>query len=237
LTFGDLLDNLERAADDSSDDYRAAARTWLNLVRAHVKKRARWRSSVTVGHFVTSSGVANGIYPLRHISKLAEDTLYDETNIQPVRHESHALLNSIDVNKTVTGPPSWWGDAGSDSAGERLIYLWPIPNGTFTIRYTGQGKLSNIEESEEDFKIDPFFGPVIDWSDVFEAGLMYHHRKDSNEDANQTFAALKIFDSLIDQSKGIDRVAPVSSIGLQNVRSRSRRRRTGRFDPAHFQNR
>lgn len=240
MTYGELLDDLARRADDDSDGYRKGARRWLNLVRSHIAKRARWRGAVRIDTFNTSSSTTDGLYTLKRYSKLVEDVMFDETNEQPIEHESHATLNEIDIAKSVTGPPRWWADAGSDDNGNRRLYLWPIPDGTYTVRFAGQGNLTPIaidDASDEALTVDPFFGPLIDWEDVMSAGLLYHHRDDDNDDAQQVLTQLRIFDRLIDATKKVDRTAPVSSIRLKNVRNRTYAKRTGRFDPAHFENR
>jgi hypothetical protein len=237
VTISDLLDNVARSADDDSAEYRTAALRWLNLVRAHVAERARWRGAVRVDSFQTSASVTTGLYSLTRYQHLAEDRLYDETNKQPILHESHGLLNEIDTAKETTGPPSWWADAGADDRGDRRLYLWPIPNGTYTIRFTGQANLATLVEDDEGLEVDPYFGPLSFWADCFDEGLHYHRLRDSNEDANQVLAQLRIFDRLIDGKKAVNHVAPNSRVTLKNVRSRGSARPYARMDPAHFENR
>jgi hypothetical protein len=236
MKVSDLLDNVARTADDDSDEFRAAALRWLNLVRAHVAERARWKGSIRVDTFSTSSSNTTGLYALSRYSHLAESRLYDVTNKQPILHESHALLNEIDAAKETTGPPSWWGDAGSDGRGDRMLYLWPIPDGTFTIRFTGQSNLVDLESADEDATIDPYFGRLSFWADVFDEGLQYHRLRDTNENAEQTLAQLRIFDRFIDGKKMVDRVSPTVSIELKNIRQRGLGMARGRLDPAHFEN-
>ena len=105
MTIGDLLNNLARLSDDDSDTFRISARTWLNLVRSHMAERARWRGAVRIDTFATAAATTDGIYTLTRYAKLVEDTLYDETNIQPIQHESHAPCSAIAPPDRVASPP------------------------------------------------------------------------------------------------------------------------------------
>jgi len=237
VTIGDLLDNVADSADDLSTSYRIKARRWLNLVRAHVANQARWRGAVRVDHFSTSVAHTDGLYVLEGYRNFAEDHLYDETSIQPIYHETHGLLNDIDIQKQTTGPPTWWGDAGSDNNGNHQIYLWPIPAATYVIRFTGQARLVDMTEDNENDTVDHSFGDVASWSSLFAEGLEYHKLKDANENPNQVLVQLRTFEKAIKDKRSIDRTSPVASTLMTNLRQRTRRRRSGRFDPAHFENR
>jgi hypothetical protein len=238
LTIQDLIDHIARAADDSDASYATAALTWLNLTRADIANSARWRSAVRVDTFTTSAGTTDGLYAIAGYEHLAEDWLYDETNDALIEHESKSTLEAIDTCKETSGNPTWWGDAGGNDFGQRQIYLWPVPNGTFTIRFTGYKLLADLTSADTSLSVDPFFGPIAPWSNVLQDGMRYYHDLDNNEDSIQIGYQERRFRSALKRKKRVNDLAPISKTLLDNVRSRGGSYPvTARLDPGHFRNR
>jgi hypothetical protein len=234
MTYADLLDQIAYDAGDTSGEYRLRATHWLNLARGDIADRGKWRSAVDpTASITTSAATTSGIYTIGDYDYISGDFLYDETNNQPVQYESFSQVNVIDVQKTTTSSPDTWSDAGADSNGNRQIYLWPIPAGTYTIRFTGYRKLTDIVETDS---IDPFFGAITPWGPTFSAGIRYYHYQNNNEDASQIALQFKIFERFIKQRKRNNQLSPGATLRLGIVRTQAPIV-TGRFDPAHYSNR
>ena len=238
MNFGDLLDQIAENADDNTSTFRTSARRWLNFARSYIADRSPlWRTALdTTATFQTSAATTSGIYTIGAFQSISGDRFYDETNQNTIQHESLADLNSTDPAKTTTGPPAWWGDAGAVTAsGARRIYLWPIPNGTFTIRFGGYAEIADVTSAMDTDTVDAFFGMILPWGATFTAGMRYYHDLDNNEDVQQMALQLQAFNQLIKVRKSTNRLAPVSGIQSNVIRTR-RVITAGRFDPAHFRN-
>lgn len=236
MTFSDLLEQVAFDSDDASGDYRTAALRWLNLARSHIASSGLWRTAIDADvELTTSAATTTGLYILSGYDHLVNDWMYDETNDEVIEYESFGRINALDSGKDVTGNPKWWGDAGVDSNGFKQIYLWPIPDGTFTIRYAGYKTLTDITGSQSTLSLDPFFGNVAPWGSCFAAGMRYYHDLNTNEDPNQIAIQRNIFMQEIAARRRHNDIARAS--GLRLMVSRTLQPITmGRFNPAHFDN-
>jgi hypothetical protein len=236
MTFGDLINHITARAGDDTSEFRANVLRWLNLVRSDIADSHTWRCAfVADGSLTTSAATTDGLYALNSTyEQVAGNRLYDETNNNIIFHESYALQNGVDVDKTTTGFPDWWSDAGLNAAGSRKIYLWPIPDGAYTIRIPHFKRLTDI--SDETVDVDPYFGLILPWARCMEAGLDYYWAEDDNESQTAIRDAYILFQAKIKQRKRQDTASPHGSLRLKNVRS-SADKVTARFNPAHFDNR
>jgi hypothetical protein len=239
MTFKTLIDVIVSRSGDDSGTYREQIRNWLNLTRSIAASQHTWRSSVdSTLSITTAADTTSGIYSLgSNVEYVVGSYLYDETNNNVISHESLADTQLIDVDKDTTGDPDWWADAGMNSSGNRLIYLWPIPDGTYTIRFTGLKRITDIEEGDESLTVDPYFGPLSPWAGALEAGLDYYYRKDNGEEVNGELVADRMFMRAIKDRKRAEGAGGNARIRLQNVRQRGSSVMRGRFDPAHYNNR
>jgi hypothetical protein len=223
MTFADLLSEVAAQAGDTSAAFRVQARRWLNFTRAYIADRAEWRTALNADVTITTAAATtDGLYSLTGYERVSGDYLYDETNEYPILPESLSALQAHDPDKSVTGNPEWWADAGVDSDDNRQIYLWPIPDGAYVIRYAGYEVLTDIGEDDEQLSVDPFFGELTPWSPCLMAGLRYHMDLDNNEDAVQIAMQLKVFEGHIKRRKAKNSAAPHIGLRLANVRSRRR---------------
>jgi hypothetical protein len=238
MTVKDLLDQIAGNADDDSPSFRAAALRWLNLTRSYIADTCMWRTAYDPAATVaTSATVTDGLYDIGSYEHISGSTMYDETNRRVILHESDATLQTIDSDKSTTGPPSWWSDAGfNTSTNQRQVYFWPIPDGTFTIRFAGYRLLSDIGTLESRAN-DEYFGPINPWAATFVAGMRYFHDLDNNEDVNQQAIQLRTFDRMIEQRRKTNELSPTSSLMLLPLRTSGRRGpMKGILDPGHFAN-
>jgi hypothetical protein len=192
---------------------------------------------MAVDTFDTAAATTDGLYSLTGYEHLIHDNLWDTTNETTINHESYSTLQGIDPNKETTGPPEYWADAGVDTNDERQIYLWPIPDGTYTVRFSGYKKLTDLGESDDTLDKDPFFGLISPWSACFASGMRYYQDLNNNEDANQAALQLNIFNRLIRDRKATNMIAPTSKTGMEIVRHAALTPFAGRLDPAHYNNR
>lgn len=242
MTVSDLLNVIVFDAGDNSSDFRTNTRRWLNAVRAEVADAALWRQAVTIdASFNTSSATTDGLYALQDTSgnkyeHLLSDWLYNETSDERIVHESQQQLDAIDAAKDVTGPPTYWGDAGVDTNSIRQIYLWPVPDGTYTIRFSGIKRLTDLTDGDESLSDDPYFGEITPWANCFLEGLRYWYDKNNNEDAAKIAAQYQLFQRSIRKRKTRNNIAVVTGLPLRVVRT-SNKVATGRFDPSHYSNR
>lgn len=239
MTFKTIIDVIVHRAGDDSGSYRDKVRDWLNMARSRIAGSHSWRAGVGVNQAITTSAVTtSGIYDIGSANEgVLGQTMYDETSNQVIEFDSFSSLKEIDPDKSTTGPPAFWADAGVTSAGIRQIYLWPIPAATYTIRFTSVKQVADITESDEDVTVDPFFGAILPWAECFEAGLDYYYDKDNNEDANQVLLKLGVFERAIKRRKASEGVSATSARVLYNVRKSGSGAWSGRFPPAHYNNR
>lgn len=241
MTIGDILDQVAFDASDTGGDYRTAARRWLNIVRSDIADECLWRWAFRAAATITTAAATtSGLYTLvdgtTNYEFVAGDEFYDETNSNTITHESYGQLRAFDQDKSVTGPPTVWADAGSDGNNNRQVYFWPVPGGTYTIRFPGYLRLTDLTETNDVDSNDGFFGPVTPWASTFVAGIRYYHDLNNNEDATQIVLQERRFHKKIRRRKVMNRLsiaAPVRQkiLATQVVTS------LGRFDPAHFDNR
>ena len=237
MTFGDLLDQAAHDAGETDGEYRTNARRWLNLTRSYIADKTQWRWAFNAAaSFDTSAATVSGFYSLSGYERISGDLLFDETNNIPIKHEAFAVLRGMDPDKSVLSSPTYWADAGTDSNGDRQIYLWPVPSATYTISYPGIRALTDVVESQLTLDIDPYFGPIMPWAHAFTAGIRYFQDLNNNEDATQIFAQLTVLEKRIDSRKRNNGVSPHAGLELQNVRS-SGHVAAGRLDPSHYNNR
>jgi hypothetical protein len=143
-----------------------------------------------------------------------------------------------DPAQVVTGPPNHWSDAGVNDEDEPLIYLWPIPEGNYTIRFRGYKALSDLGTDNKEDSVDPFFGKISEWGACMSAGIRYYHELDDNESAESIVSSKALFDKAIDVRRKVNRASVNAGTRMRNVRTGGRNRpRPGRFNPAHFDNR
>lgn len=234
MTFADLLDQVVYDSGDTSGEYRLRALHWLNQARAHIADQAKWRSALDpTAEITTSAATTSGIYTIGDYDYISGDFLFDETNNQPIQYESFSQVNVVDIQKDTTSSPSTWSDAGADDNGNRQIYLWPVPSGTYTIRFNGYRKIADVVEGNT---LDPFFGAITPWGPTFYAGIRYYHDLNNNEQPQQTLAQLAIFDRFIKGRKKNNLLSPGATLRLGIVRTQAPIV-TGRFNPAHYSNR
>jgi hypothetical protein len=234
MNVGDLLNQVAYDAGETSGEYREAARRWLNLTRAEIADWGLWRSALKTDTFATAAATTSGIYPMTGYQALSLDTMYDETNNGPITHEAIKTLRDIDPDKSTTSSPYHWAEMGQDQAGEWNIYLWPIPDGAYTIRFQGYAHLDDLED--EDLEIDPFFGRLLPWSSTFAAGMRWYHDKNNNEEANQLLVSRNEFVRQVQRRATKNALAPATALRMRNIRSNAPFPGPGRLNPAHFDN-
>jgi len=235
MTFADLLDQAVYDAGDDSGEYRLRALHWLNLARAYVADRGTWSAAMDPeATLTTDEDTTTGLYTIGSYDHISGDYLFDETSNNVVRHESLSQQNAIDPDKSTTAAPNWWGDAGADSNGNRQIYLWPVPDSAYVLRFAAYRTLTDI--SNEALSTDPFFGAITPWGPTFSSGIRYYHDLNSNEDASQILLQRQTFDFFIKQRKKNNELSPGATLRLGIVRTQAPMV-SGRFSPAHFNNR
>ena len=244
MTFSDLIDQITSNAGDDSPSYRTKCRRWLNLARSDVGTDGLWKWALRAeATFDTSAATTSGIYALVDTDEstsgfefILSDTLIDQTNKRTIQHESVASMHEIDHAKETFGPPNWWGDAGATDAGVRRIYLWPIPEGTYTILFDAYKILTDVDETHDALSIDPFFGPLSLWSGTFAAGMRYYYDLDNNEDPLQTRIQHSQFMKQISKRRNHNRLSLSAPMRLR-IQTTQVVNTVGRFDPAHYPNR
>lgn len=237
MTFRDLLDQVAGSAGDDSATYRADARRWLNLARSHIADSATWRSALdSTSTLVTSASNTSGIYAVTGYREIVGTGMFDETNDAIIIHESLADMNAVDVAKDVSGQPNYWADAGMSTAGVRQIYLWPIPDAAYTIRFSGIKELTDIGVDDDVLTVDPYFGPLTEWASCLSSGLRYYQELDDNEDAAQQQLALGTFERAIRRRRQKNTIATSAVLVMRSVRA-GNQSVVGRFDPSHYNNR
>ena len=244
MTFSDLIDQITSNAGDDSSTYRAKCRRWLNLTRSDIGSDGLWKWALRAeATFDTAAATTSGIYPLTDSSVSSDgfefllgDSLIDRTNNRTIRHESMASMHEIDHDKETFGPPSWWGDAGATDAGVRRIYLWPIPEGTYTILFDAYKMLTDVDETQDALEIDPFFGPISVWAGTMAAGMRYYYDLDNNEDPTQTAIQHRQFMKQISKRRTHNRLS-LSAPQRLHILTTQAIGTVGRFDPAHYANR
>lgn len=239
MTIGSLLDQVAGNADDNSASYRAAARRWLNLTRSHIASRATWRSALAQDTFETIA--ATSLYPLVGVTGIQYeavhgDRLFDQTSSLALQFVGLQQIDEQDPERTVTGAPTVWADAGMDTSGRRQVFLWPTPDSILTVQFWGFRILEDLNETQEGLAVDPYFGPVAPWAAAFAAGLNYFQYLDNNEDGISIQSALRNFERLIRTRKSTNTIAPVAGLMPMNVRGTGTSMMRGRLDPAHYNN-
>ena len=239
MTFATIIDVIVHRAGDDDGEYRAQVRNWLNFVRSEIADAHSWRSAVAVNQtLITAAATTTGQYIIGSTNEsIVGKFMYDETNNNVLQHESLANTQLVDPDRSRTGDPNWWADAGLASTGERQIQLWPIPDGAYTIRYTALKRVTDVTEDQESDTEDAYFGSIAPWSNCFEAGLDYYYDKDNNEDAAQIQSKYLVFQRAINMRRAAEGVATNAALTLENVRQNRSSVMTGRFDPAHYNNR
>jgi hypothetical protein len=237
MTFGELLDSIAFDAADTDGAYRTRALTWLNLARSHASNFAMWRSAIDPDvELTTAAATTDGLYSITGgYDQISGSFLYDETNENTIRHESFATLNAVDQAKETVAEPDWWADAGHDSNGDPQIYLWPVPDGTYTIRLAAYKTVTDI--TDEDLAVDPYFGPLAPWAPAIMAGIRYYADLNNNETPQQSVAQLQVFERMV-KLRARKNGANTGTLKLKNVRSiASSSTGMGRFNPSHYNNR
>ena len=243
MTFSDLLDQLAGGSGDDSGTYRTDARRWLNLARSEIANSQLWKTALRPeATFATAAATTSGIYSLADTSESSSgfefihgDALYDQTNKLIIQHESLGLTAAVDVAKETTGPPAYWADAGANSSGVRQVYLWPVPDGTYTILFHGYRMLDDVAAADDDLSVDRFFGTISPWAACFNAGMRYYHDEDNNEDANQLIIGDRRFRKMIDRRKSQNRLSVSGALRMRVVTTQNVGT-IGRFDPSSYQN-
>lgn len=239
MTVANLLDHIVHGADDSTGEYRTAVLRWLNLCRSEAYGETSWVTAVQPDATIsTSAAQTDGLYELDDHEHVVHPRMWDETNEDTLKYESYSALQSIDPNKQTTGPPTYWSDAGIENttSGDRVLYLWPIPDATYVIRFSGYRKYKDLLSSEESLTTDPIFGDVGAWGSAFAAGMRYYQDSDNNESVNQTVVQERRWRRLLRGMKSRNGVLPNVAMGLADVRHVSQVG-MGRFDPSSFNNR
>jgi hypothetical protein len=239
MIFSDLYTQVERNAGESGGEYRSDVRRWLNLARSEISDEAVWRDALRSTTITTSAGTTDGLYNIEGYEKISGQYLKNETNNTPIGHESYEALKSIDPNETVSGAPYFWADAGSESSRTGnfpRIFLHPIPDAAFVIRFNAYIRLTDIVESDDGLANDPYFGWLSQWAACFIAGIDYYRMLDDSEDAQELIVKRSLFTKAIERRKKNNSVNVGQSIRLRNIRNEGRSR-VGRLDPAHYSNR
>jgi hypothetical protein len=243
VKISDVLDQLAFDSGDDGSGYTAASRRWLNAARADIADECMWRQAMrSDAQIVTAAATTSGLYDLTDSStgkkyqQILSDHLHDETNNRTIRHESFGSLRIADADKSVTGKPDFWADAGMDASGNREIYLWPVPDGSYTISFPGYLLLTDITESDDTATEDPFFGPISPWFGTFVAGARFYHDLNNNEDAAITARQEFRFRERIRIRKKNNRVSPTAAMSMRVVNTRQLRRVGARANPAHYDN-
>jgi len=241
MTYDDIITQTVFDAGDTSTDYTTAALRWVNMTRNKIAARGPWQSEVRSNiYFTTAAATTTGIYVLQDqnsnkYSGLKSDSLFDKTNEQTLRHESLATTWELDHDRTTTGKPNWWADAGLDSNGEKTVQLWPVPSGTYEIYFIGKPKLADITDTS--VSVDPYFGPVLDWSEVMSEGVRLFHDLNDNSDPAQIVYQRKAFDEAIKVRKATEKLTVTSTLKLEPVNAQTEYQSAGRFDPSVYDNR
>ena len=243
MKISDLLDQMEANSGDDGGQYRNDARRWLNFTRSEIANAALWKMALRPeATFTTAAATTSGLYSLADSSEsssgfefIAGDKLFDQTNESPIFHESLGTTAEIDAAKGTDGPPTWWSDAGATSVGVRQVYLWPVPDGTYTILFHGYRMLSDIAAADDDKTADDFFGPISPWGACFIAGMRYYHDLNNNEEVNQMLIQERKFQKTIRRRLTQNRLSITATL-RQKVVNTQIISTIGRFDPAHYQN-
>ncbi len=236
MTFDDLYEQLKFDSDDRAADYQQAARRWLNLARSTIVDFGQWKSALdTEASLTTSAATTTGVYSIGAFEFIHGLYMYDQSTNSVIVHESLSTAGRIDPDRSVTGPPTIWADAGADTSGNRQVYFWPVPDDTRTIDFHGYRQLADITDSDGTKSIDPFFGRLTEWQSCFSDGMRYYHDLNNNESAQQTFGQWGKFKNAIKRRHARNRLSLGAPISLRSIRG-VRRILPGRLDPAHFRN-
>ena len=112
--------------------------------------------------------------------------------------------------------------------------LWPVPDGAYNIYFIGRRKLEDITDTS--VSLDPYFGPITEWFEVFSESVRIFHDLNNNEDSIQIMYQRKAFETAIKNKKRNERLSVTSSIRLEPVNALPSGASYGRFDPAHYDN-
>jgi len=238
MTVADLLDQVTHNSDDSTGAYRTAALRWFNLCRSEAYSEVNWRTAMQHDATITTSAAqTDGMYELDDHEHVIHQRMWDETNEDTIVYESYQALQGIDPKKETTGPPSLWSDGGIENAtsGDRNIYFWPIPDGTFTIRFSGYRKYKDILSTDESLTTDPIFGDIGAWGAAFASGIRYYQDLDDNESIQQIAIQERRWRSNLRRRKKRNGVLPNVQMQLADVRHMFQPQQ-GRFNPSNFNN-
>ncbi len=241
MTYDDIITHLSFDSGDDSSKYQIAALRWINATRSYIANNGPWESTKRSNiFFQTSAATTTGIYILQDQSSnkyeaLASDSMFDATNEITLRHEALASTWELDQDRSTTGQPTFWADAGLDANGERQVMLWPVPDGTFDIYFIGRRRLTDITDSS--VSADPYFGPVSSWFAVLLGGTRYYHDLSNNVNPFQIQIQRMAFQNAIRVRKKTESITVTSSLQLEPVNSRGGFARLGRLDPSVYDNR
>jgi hypothetical protein len=232
----DLLDQIVADSGDEAASYRTNARRWLNLARSYISDRGPWRSALVIDSFTTSAATTDGLYTLNGYDHISGQFLYDETNRRTIRQVSLTEILESDQDRTVTGMPAVWADAGSDTNGNKRIMLWQIPSDTFTIRFLGYKLLTDLTVGNDSLQVDPFFGPISPWAACMAAGMRYFHDLNNNEDVGQIQMQQVTFERHIGRRQAANKIAKTGGAGEPRPWYQKSPATHGLLDPAHYDN-
>jgi len=240
MTFADLISQTTFDSGDEGAGYKTAARRWLNLARSYIADQGLWKSALSARQTITTAAATtDGLYNIPSgYDRVFGDILFDETNNTPVFYDGLERLRALDPDISITGTPTFWADAGVESAGgSRQVFLSPIPDGTYTIAFPAYAELADVTSNDDSNTTDNFFGNILAWSNCFAAGMRYYHDLNNNEDASQTEIQRRVFEAQIKRRKMKDKLTLTGSVQLSPVKgSVDSAFGRGRFDPAQYPN-
>lgn len=241
MTYDDIIAHLAFDSGDNSSDYSMAVLRWINATRGYIANNGPWETTKRSNiYFTTAAATTTGIYVLQDQDNnkydgMASDSMFDNTNELTIRHVNLAATWELDQDRSTTGQPTFWSDAGLDTNGDRQVQLWPVPDGAFDIYFIGRAKITDITDSSVD--TDPYFGPILPWSPVFLEGVRYFHDLSNNENYIQIRLQRKAFDQAIKSRKKTESLTVSSSLQFEPVNARGGFTNLGRLDPSVYDNR
>jgi len=240
VTVQDLLNQIAGNAGDSGADFAADARRWLNLTRSYIAGEAVWKWAMRdPATITTAAATTSGLYNLTDsitaasYAFVAGDLLFDQTNENTISYESLGTLLQADHDKSTTGPPTRWADAGQDGSGNRQIYLWPVPDDAYTVVFPAYLLLTDLTSDNDGDDADAFFGPISPWGACFAAGMRYYNDLDNNESDTAIALSDSRFKRHVNRMKAQNRPSPTASLPARIVRTRGYYSEMGRLPSSY----
>jgi len=144
MDFSTMVDAVQDTVDDTSSSGEARIKRYLNWAQQDIASRKDWHWLKSSKTLTTTSGTEEYSLDSTCHKVIAMKDETNETYLRPINARAFEVSEPYVDTSSDTGKPRYWYPSEIDSSENQQVKFYPVPNGSYTIRYRFYKRLSDM---------------------------------------------------------------------------------------------